>query len=80
LEEIEVDEIFYQMSKNSRDLAFPGYPYGLIDADNFARISEEEANEYKIMFLSQIAKNDKSNSFTSIHAIDAHDILNRLVS
>jgi hypothetical protein len=80
LKENEINEIFSQISKNSRDLTFPGYPYGLIDADRFARISEEEAKGYKVMFLSQIAKNNKADSFASVHAIDAHDILNELVA
>lgn len=80
LKENEINEIFSQISKNSRDLTFPGYPYGLIDADHYARISEEEAKGYKVMFLSQIAKNSKADSFASIHAVDAHDILNELVA
>lgn len=80
LKENEINEIFSQISKNSRDLTFPGYPYGLIDADHYARISDEEAKGYKVMFLSQIAKNSKVDSFASIHAVDAHDILNKLVA
>ncbi len=80
LRENEINEIFSQISKNSRDLTFPGYPYGLIDADHYARISEEEAKGYKVMFLSQIAKNNKEDSYASIHAVDAHDILNELVA
>jgi len=79
LKEAEVDDILSHLAQNSCDLAFPGYPYGLIDADNFARVSEEEANGYKLMFLSQMTRNGRLDSFSSIRALDAHDILNRLV-
>ena len=27
------------LASNSKDISFPGYPYGLIDADSFARVS-----------------------------------------
>jgi hypothetical protein len=38
LKDDEINEIFSQLSKNSVDISFPGYPYGLIDADYFSRV------------------------------------------
>jgi hypothetical protein len=58
---------------NSNDLRYPGYPYGLIDADAFARISEREQKYQQTMFAmlrSQMA---------SVNAGDAHDVINRIV-
>jgi len=45
-----IGEIFAILSNQSRDGVFLGYPYGLIDADNNARISNEERNYIRTVF------------------------------
>ncbi|MBC7091608.1 MAG: DNA double-strand break repair nuclease NurA, partial [Nitrososphaeria archaeon] len=79
LGEREVDEVFSQLAKNSQDVSFPGYPYGLIDADNFSRVGDDEVEEYKILLLSEISKQGKWSKFAKyIRTVDAHAVLNML--
>ena len=75
-----VEEIFSKLCQNSCDASFPGYPYGLIDADRFARVSYDEIGYYRGLIISHIAKNGNGSKFLShIHSGDAHSILNLLV-
>jgi len=75
-----VEEIFSQLCQNSCDASFPGYPYGLIDADRFARVSYDEIEYYRGLIISHISKLGKSSKFLShIHSGDAHNLLNLLV-
>ncbi|MBN2881367.1 hypothetical protein JXM83_04925 [Candidatus Woesearchaeota archaeon] len=41
------------LASNCVDPVFLGYPYGLIDADSFARVSNEDANFYKVILETQ---------------------------
>ena len=75
-----VNEILSLLSDNSRDISFPGYPYGLVDADRFARVTETEAATCKALLLSEISRIGKWPKLLGhIQAIDAHDVLNMLV-
>jgi hypothetical protein len=68
------------LSYNSSDISFPGYPYGLIDADMFARVREDEVEGYQLLLLSEISKQGKWEKFARhIQASDAHDVLNMLM-
>ena len=60
---------------NARDPRYLGYPYGLIDADNFARITERERLYQKTFFSGHMHKLAEA-----ISAGDAHDVINRIVS
>jgi hypothetical protein len=42
-----------KLSQNSKDARFLGYPYGLIEADRFARVRKAEAEYQKILFMTQ---------------------------
>lgn len=76
----QVEEIFSLLCENSCDPTFPGYPYGLIDADRFARVSFDEISYYRSLIVSEISKLGKASRFLPhIHSGDAHDILNLLV-
>lgn len=75
-----LEEVFSLLCENSTDPTFPGYPYGLVDADNFARVSDDEVQYYLGLIMAQITRNGSSTKFLShIHSGDAHDILNLLV-
>jgi hypothetical protein len=79
LSEIQLNEILTGLVKNSSDATFPGYPYGLIDADRFARVSYNELEYYRGVILSQISELGKWGKFSRhIRAGDAHSILNML--
>jgi hypothetical protein len=80
LSDEELHGILTQLVRNSCDLGFPGYPYGLIDADRFARISFQEVEYYWALLLSQLSGTGKWEKLSRhIRASDAHNILNMLV-
>lgn len=65
------------LKNNSSDIAFPGYPYGLLDADKNARVTFVEKNHFKALLQATLGRNKSISS--SIHAVDAHDRLNAIV-
>ena len=62
-----LSEAVSMLASNSNDYRFPGYPYGLVDADRFARVSERE----RIYFRSVFAAMNMENR-------NAHDVLNKI--
>ncbi|HIH42160.1 TPA: DNA double-strand break repair nuclease NurA [Candidatus Woesearchaeota archaeon] len=72
-----LSELFSAIANNSRDLAFPGYPYGLIFADKLARVSNNEKEYLTTMFQ---AKAGKSWLVIKkyLNAVNAHDVLDRI--
>jgi len=80
LNELQINEVLTALVQNSCDPTFPGYPYGLIDADAFARVSFDEIEYYRGIIISQISALGKLGKFNRhIRAIDAHSILNMLI-
>lgn len=67
-------EIFGVLAKNSIDSVFLGYPYGLVDADSFARVSFKEGDYFRMKLLTKFGK-DASLLENYLHTIDAHSIL-----
>ena len=63
------------LMENSQDALFLGYPYGLIVADKFARVSHEEKKSLKMNFL---LKADNREIAEYLSTTDAHDILDNL--
>lgn len=61
--------------KNSKDSLFLGYPYGLIFADKFARISNEEKNSLKTSFLLRV---ENKEIVSYLNSTNAHEILDNL--
>ncbi len=63
-----------ELASNSNDAVFPGYPYGLILADRFARVSNEEKEHLATIFQ---AKAGREWNFLKKHlnALNAHSIL-----
>ena len=75
----ELNQVFSELSINASDLSFPGYPYGLIDADDNARVRFEELETYRVLVLSEISKLGSAAKFIRhMQSIDAHDVLNSL--
>ncbi len=60
------------LAANAEDPAFLGYPYGLLDADKFAQVTNDETAQLKARFAVQ----SKELFRTVEAALDAHDILN----
>lgn len=76
----EIKETLARMALNSRDISFPGYPYGLIDADHRARVRVDEAEGYRVKLFSEISKKEGRWAKFARHvlAADAHSLLNVL--
>lgn len=74
-----VEEILGLIASNSVDLRFPGYPFGLVDADYVARLRDDEMETHKALFMSQ-CDDDNLLKFINdnISVEDAHDILDSL--
>lgn len=67
------------LAKNSGDLTFPGYPYGLIEADRVARVRDEEVEPHKIRWLSAFSKLGSWREVEAfMHATDAHGVLDEI--
>jgi len=61
----------------SNDPVFPGYPYGLIYADRFARISNQEKEFLKTQLITKMGKDfEKIKKY--INSLNAHDILDNI--
>ncbi|MDP3065543.1 MAG: hypothetical protein Q8N08_02295 [Methanobacteriaceae archaeon] len=73
-------EVVKTIAENSSDLCFPGYPYGLIDADLQARVREDEMGIYETRILSEISKKPGmlQKVQADMRAVDSHEILNYL--
>ena len=67
------EDVFSLLLNNSKDPVFIGYPYGLIDADRFARVTNKEKEYLKLKILSQ-SKNIKPY----LNTINAHNILDSI--
>lgn len=68
-----IKEILSLLKKNSNDPVFAGYPYGLIEADKFARITNDEKEYLKTILISKIGKN-----YNKINENNAHEILDKI--
>jgi len=68
----DVNQALGLLEQNSIDPVFLGYPYGLIDADKFARVSTPEAKQLKLMLMTK--GGEKFRLYLA--SKDAHDILN----
>jgi hypothetical protein len=80
LGEKEINQVFAGVVKNSNDIGFPGYPYGLVDADRYARVSDHEVEYYQGLLLSQLSDIGKWEKLSRhMRALDAHSILNMLI-
>lgn len=67
--EDKANEIIGALANNSRDPVFLGYPYGLVLADDMARVTNSEAEYYRTKIISKMKKNIKVN---------AHSILDNI--
>jgi len=69
-----IDEILTLLKKNSKDPLFRGYPYGLIEADRFARVSNNEKEQLKLRLMAELGKEFKGLK-EYLNTMDAHDVL-----
>ena len=80
LSEHQLNEILSKLVQNSSDISLLGYPYGLIDADFFARVTNNELNYHQSTAISHISKLGKIDKFARhLNSNDTHSILNKLI-
>jgi len=73
----DINEILSLLKNNSSDPVFLGYPYGLIEADRFARVSNEEIEALRMKFIAK--SGDKWKKIKScLNASNAHSILDNI--
>jgi hypothetical protein len=70
-------EIFGCLADNCVDFSFPGYPYGLIVADRFARVSNKEKEYLKSLFMAKAGKN-MAELAEEIASNDTHSVLDSI--
>ena len=75
----EVASVISALAQNAVDLSFPGYPYGLIEADKLARVTGRERDALEVQFRS-VAASTGLWSFLNNHlkCINAHSLLDNL--
>ena len=72
-----INRILSLIAENSNDPVFLGYPYGLIEADRFARISNKELDYFKTMITLKLGADSRLNEHLSSR--NAHEILDRII-
>lgn len=72
-----INEVIALLKQQSHDPVFFGYPYGLIQADAFARITNKEKEYVLTKFLARFG-NDFKKLKKYMTAIDAHSILDSI--
>lgn len=71
------EETLSLLKNNSKDPVFLGYPYGLIEADKSARISNNEKDYLKTIFLAKLGKDSKKIA-KYLNTLNTHTILDSL--
>ena len=72
-----IDDVISLISNNCKDAVFIGYPYGLIEADKNARISNQEKDMMLTIFSTKFGK-DWEKIKESLSNVDAHEILDNI--
>ncbi len=79
LNHLDMKDLFRIISYHSQDLSFLGYPYGLIDADRHARISDDEGESMRFVAESmfhRLGAGRTSKMYSS--SVDAHEKLDNM--
>ena len=75
----EVESVLASIAANSRDISIPGYPYGAIDADRFAKVRNREAVMHRNMLDAELAGRPGGDSIAAqIRSMSMHQALNRV--
>ena len=70
-------QVLSTLKQNSIDPVFLGYPYGLVEADRFARVSNQEKEYLTTTFMTKTAaKSEKLRLLAK--SLDAHSILDTI--
>jgi len=74
-----IAQVFGALAANSSDLSFPGYPFGLVEADRSARVHRHEKEALQALVASALAEKGSWERLRGhLGASDAHDVLDRI--
>lgn len=74
------ETIISNVANNSKELSFPGYPYGLIKVDQLSRVPFRELEPQRIQLLAEFNKEDYYNYILPrLRSVDAHGLLNNII-
>jgi hypothetical protein len=73
----DVDAVISLLAQNSKDPVFFGYPYGLVEADRFARVSNIEKASLGLQLDVLLGKDIKKIKSLA-NSINAHSVLDRM--
>lgn len=71
------EDVLSLLRAYSKDVVFPGYPYGLLLADKFARVSNSE-KEYLLTIFQAKAGKSWDRIKRALNALNSHEILDRM--
>ncbi|MBI2548656.1 DNA double-strand break repair nuclease NurA [Candidatus Woesearchaeota archaeon] len=77
-EHCDLAKVVAGLAQNARDAIFPGYPYGLISADQFARISHQEKELLKTQLMVHAGSHWKLIEH-SLRTKNAHAVLDTIL-
>ncbi len=72
-----LDNLLSLLIENSKDPIFLGYPYGLVEADKFARVAKKEADILKISIMTKL-KQEYKEIEPHLNTLNSHDILDNI--
>jgi len=75
IQKSKAEETINTLANYCTDPIFIGYPYGLVEADRIARISNHEKGSLKTMFLVKLINKNIEKYLSSVNA---HEILDRI--
>ena len=75
VQKMKAEETINELAGNCIDPIFIGYPYGLIEADKTARVTNQEKESLKTVFLVKL-RNKNIEKYLS--SVNAHEILDRI--
>ncbi|MFC1752595.1 DNA double-strand break repair nuclease NurA [Thermoproteota archaeon] len=71
-------ELFSILRMNSTDPVFRGYPYGLIEADRFARVSDKEKGQLRMILMAKAGESWKP-ILEAENPLNAHSVLDNIL-
>jgi hypothetical protein len=76
MSDVQREIIISNIANNSNDLSYPGYPYGLIKADQLAAVSLKELEPQKIQLIAEFNQEDYNEFILPrLRSVNAHDLL-----
>ena len=72
-----INDVLTLLKNNSKDPIFFGYPYALIEADKFARVSKKEKEILQLQLMTKFKKN-LNDLAPYLSSLNAHEILDNI--